>query len=582
MPFTISAEFLLGTYQGRDSGGKPERYPSPDRLYKALVSVAYRTFQYEHQQSDNPRGLSDEDISAALDWLEGNPPDSIYLPHSDFSAYGQSSSSVVYRNKGYIDGLSKKAQPKVAAALASTSVTYPDKSSEHLLAWQWEQRPSPSIESTLSQLCWEVPYLGEACSKVRLSAQSIQSEEYPISGSVIKDMAVGFESLMRRGHIIFAYPGKGRLEELKQGYEQINPAKASSKVGSREAEQNLLDALPMLDTALQASYSMPAVQTSEFRVPWPDFIVIPVELDPAENREEQWRPRPNEYVGWSVALHRFLVRQWGLNPPPSLLGKYVVNEEELRPANNVAIQILSESLGAAADLISDEVKGCGFPAFIVMLPDTMPEADKQVLFRVCRESQGKHLFFSRNVGRIRLGSAAYFAQAGLWKQPPVDRVRFWRPFPMAVSEIRPMPDDARTGRRWKAAESMYLALGHVWRDNFSDPSDQEKPATYEQRIWHMVHAVSSDRSPMHIYDAHPIFDVNMQDYAHHVNKQNVLRGTSGLISIDGEQHSLQCAAISIGQSRHLGGGLLLPVDLPQELVERSGERGRKVPVWLQK
>ena len=44
MAFAITANFLLGTYQGSDSGGRPEPYPSPDRLYKACVAAAYNTF----------------------------------------------------------------------------------------------------------------------------------------------------------------------------------------------------------------------------------------------------------------------------------------------------------------------------------------------------------------------------------------------------------------------------------------------------------------------------------------------------------------------------------------------------------
>ena len=46
MAFAISAFFPLGFYQGSDSGGRPESYPSPSRLYSALVSAAYLTFGF--------------------------------------------------------------------------------------------------------------------------------------------------------------------------------------------------------------------------------------------------------------------------------------------------------------------------------------------------------------------------------------------------------------------------------------------------------------------------------------------------------------------------------------------------------
>ena len=62
MAFAITANFLLGTYQGSDSGGRPEPYPSPDRLYKACVAAAYNTFDFERQTDD--RVLTDEQIVA--------------------------------------------------------------------------------------------------------------------------------------------------------------------------------------------------------------------------------------------------------------------------------------------------------------------------------------------------------------------------------------------------------------------------------------------------------------------------------------------------------------------------------------
>lgn len=76
MAFAITANFLLGTYQGSDSGGRPEPYPSPDRLYKACVAAAYNTFDFERQTDD--RVLTDEQIKNALAWLEDNPPHSMF------------------------------------------------------------------------------------------------------------------------------------------------------------------------------------------------------------------------------------------------------------------------------------------------------------------------------------------------------------------------------------------------------------------------------------------------------------------------------------------------------------------------
>lgn len=147
MAFAITANFLLGTYQGSDSGGRPEPYPSPDRLYKACVAAAYNTFDFERQTDD--RVLTDEQIND-------------YVP----------------------------------------------KETEGLAGY----RP-PFVHS---------------------------------------------------------------------------------------------------ERALEA--------------PWTRVIVMSVTVDEGHQGEKsEWKPSESEYVGWAVALHRFLVKQWGVDPAPSLVGKYVFN-----------------------------------------------------------------------------------------------------------------------------------------------------------------------------------------------------------------------------------------------------------------
>lgn len=588
MPFSISAEFLLGTYQGRNSGGNPERYPSPDRLYKALVSTAYNVFGFERPDRSDDDGPTDSDIRDAFLWLEGNPPDAIYLPPARFSVLPSVADAVVYRDKGYIDSTKNKRRPKKASALASTNVTYQD--TDGRLTWQWQREPEPSIIDTLATLCWEVPYLGESCSKVRLTAAVTQ--EYPMPGSLEKDDAVGFANLGRRGNIVFAFPGTGRLEELQHGYEQISPLRNRKKDTAsgkeKEEEKNLLAAFPMLDTVKEASYSAPAAASRGLRKPWPDFIVIPVTPDVAENASSVWCPSPADYVGWAVAMHRFLVSQWGLNPPAALTGKYSADSGMGRPSNNVAIHILSASMGKAADSLDEKIKSYGFPGFLLMLPESMHTEDRQRLYDVCRASQGKFVYYSRSVGRIRLGAPHYESNGSLWHEPATDRIRFWQPFPLAIAETRPMSPDTQTGRIWQATEAMYLALRHVWRNaSFMErqagenerPVSKNRQQAYEERIWTLTKRASDADSPLRVYGARQVFEINMGDYAHHVDASNVLRGMSGLISIDAEETDVACAALAVGQSRHLGGGLLLPIDVPLDLVQEDRE-GRNVPVWV--
>ena len=95
MPFTITARFLLHTYQGADTTGKPERYPSPERLYKALVSTAYGAFGFNSKYAKQESRVSDQQLEAVFRWLETNPPDAIRAPRM---SRRNGSDAIVYRD----------------------------------------------------------------------------------------------------------------------------------------------------------------------------------------------------------------------------------------------------------------------------------------------------------------------------------------------------------------------------------------------------------------------------------------------------------------------------------------------------
>ena len=174
MAFAISAYFPLGFYQGSDSGGRPEEFPSLCRLYSALVSVAYLTFGFE--QVDANRNLTDDQIREALNWLEDNPPQGMLLPH----AVKADSRAVAYRNKGNVQNR-KKPKDKVSSTTAHIATAYEQHpESGRLLTWIWHECPSSTARMVLSWLCNEVPYLGEACSPVELNTY----EDYVLPSGV--------------------------------------------------------------------------------------------------------------------------------------------------------------------------------------------------------------------------------------------------------------------------------------------------------------------------------------------------------------------------------------------------------------
>lgn len=103
-----------------------------------------------------------------------------------------------------------------------------------------------------------------------------------------------------------------------------------------------------------------------------------------------------------------------------------------------------------------------------------------------------------------------------------------------------------------SALTSILALGHVWRDSYVPQTDA---TSREERYWDLVDAIKSKTSHFRIFDWHAVYRVNMTDYAHHADSSNVLHGMQALVAISDGADSLDCAAMAIGQSRHLGGGL---------------------------
>ena len=107
---------------------------------------------------------------------------------------------------------------------------------------------------------------------------------------------------------------------------------------------------------------------------------------------------------------------------------------------------------------------------------------------------------------------------------------------------------------------MALAIAYVWREYFThrqDYADTDEAVNSpsvsirESRYWSMADCVNKTQPG------------------------NLLMGMTALLSFDKQQWPIEQSAIAIGQSRHLGGGFLVPVDVYTQLIDKNGK-----PVWL--
>ena len=95
--------------------------------------------------------------------------------------------------------------------------------------WVWHENPSSEIARTLSSLCGEVPYLGEACSVVELRTH--EDYGFPVdAGKYVWTLSTdsALTSIFKKGKV-FSFPKKGRLEDLKQAFAAANPAPKGKK-----------------------------------------------------------------------------------------------------------------------------------------------------------------------------------------------------------------------------------------------------------------------------------------------------------------------------------------------------------------
>ncbi|MEA5117564.1 MAG: type I-U CRISPR-associated protein Csb2, partial [Propionicimonas sp.] len=215
-------------------------------------------------------------------------------------------------------------------------------------------------------------------------------------------------------------------------------------------------------------------------------------------------------------------------------------EGSRRPANRVAVQYVD---GARPDLWGDQPG-----AFVLLLPEGMTDNDKGVLFAALSCNIAVYV----DQQRVRTRLTLHVAADEFWPNPRPGLVRLWRPVPAAVAESRRQPRRS-TGERWTLRDAAYLALGYVFRDRL-----EANPRDYHQVV---------DRartSGMNVIEAHLIADSRTARYVHKVPENLVTQPFSATIDL-GDMVSAR-TVLAIGQSRHLGGGLLVPVDVPPEQV----------------
>ncbi len=498
----LSASFPLGVYYGHKNDGTIETFPSPLRLHSALLNAAA-----EGPHSEN--GVPTEKALTALKWLETHPPTGLYQPDTtfqsrDFGRFG-------YRDVGTFAPaakgsklLRKKVEPRPISD--GVAVRSP-------FGYSWNDVPE-EIAETITVLADDVPYLGESHSVVILSAQEIEPNWF------IAPTANCFT----RGATPHLVPSEGRTEALIRAYNAQyggkQPNKGKDKFGKTQKPQS---ETPSSESITEARYKPKHVELASDS-PWTTAFLFKVER-PFSKRDR---------VALCTTMHRSIISLIGSGASPIITGKY--DRGVPQPANRLAIQYIPQDLA--------QLLGHTCPLLAVFVPNG---ATGEELTQIARAVEIKKLY-SRHLGRITISfenetrDAAHF-----WPAPAKDTVRLWTTEMPIVPETRRIKQD---GREWTLGDSAILSSAFVWRDEFdSNGSGQQRYLSLRDQV--------AERD-VHIFRTR-VVSRDTQRYVHHSHKSVPVQPYHATLDLGTLAHPQ--AAIMLGQSRHLGAGLLRPLDI---------------------
>lgn len=505
MPFAIIAELPLGTYRGARPDGGLDQIPSPARLHAALLNAAATGARADLEGDRLRPGLAD---GAALAWLERNPPDALAVPPSLVN----DAIAVAFREKGFFGKRERvRVFEKGPDEFGSVAFAGP-------IGWLWEDDPPAEIRDALEGLCRDVSHIGTAETPVRLRLGDARATHR-------RDPAA---SVFAGGGLEVDVPMEGRTRELQEAHgRSALPVPNRGHDAVKEAEFAAVKPVPRAALG-RVRYVVESPPRPD--APWPTVVLLPVDdMIPPDRR-----------VGWCVAVHRALVSLIGDGAPALVTGRYEIGVR--RPPNHLAIQYVPASTPAFP---LPGVSG----AFVLLLPPVAEPAELVAVDRAVRSL--REIRLGRG-GLIRIARRAeVLAGDAFWAPPAAGHQRLWITAVPAVPESRP-PYAAP----WTIGDAALLSVGLILRDRFERPPSR--------RAWYRALRDAVAAAGCEVVEAHKVYDPLVGRYVHRATPELAIQPYRAAIRLGGLIGSR--TLIAIGQCRHLGGGLLVPFDLPEDAV----------------
>lgn len=505
---TLKASLPLGTYYGHRNDGSVENSPSPLRLHAALLAAA-------GQGPTSEDGQPSDASLKALRWLEKHPPNGLYQPETLLLNRGPH--RIGYRDVGTFDATKNSIRKKVEARPISDGVAVRD-----YYGFMWHDVPE-DVAQTLTALAEDVPYLGESHSVVTISAERFEPN------LLLSPTANCFT---REAHSR-AVPAEGRTDALIAAFNARFKAKPPSLSRDKFSKGQKPASEKPSESAIGETWYEPVEDEPE-TAPWATAYLF--KLD----REVDKRDR----VALCLSMHKALISRIGFGAAPLITGKY--NKGVLPPANRLSIQYIPTELA--------QLLGENGPLLALFVPNgASPEELQQV-----QEAVHIQHLWSSSLGKIGV-SFANTTRSGtrFWPAPAAGKHRLWATEMPIVPELRRIRDK---DSEWTLADSALVSAGFVWRDRFNIEGKGPKRyiALRDQVAQHNVVVAKTQ-----------LVTRSVRKYAHHSPESVPVQPYDAVLDL-GWLHHPQ-AAMMLGQSRHLGGGLLYPLDIELPAPEPTEE-----------
>lgn len=502
MSFAVVAELPLGVYRARVGGDALDLLPTPARLHAALLCAAAAGTRAV--ATNGSLAPCDDDV-AALEWIEANPPDGVVVP----SARRVPLPQTAFRQEGVIrkEGSAPRPAPKVRGKSLGGFVAV-----SGTFGWTWDEPPPASVQEALGELVRDVSHLGSSESPARLRLGDAQPTHRRARDASLLHAGPGDLDLD------VAQPGRSALLGAAYTANTTSPSLAGDRWSTSEQPTS---PLPCHDGKSLARYARP--EQAAAQVPWSVVHVIalsrrgrPIESVPAHRR-----------VRVAVSAHKALVRLVGFGAPSLLTGAYL--DGVRRPANRLALHVLDGPPARASG------HGSGAVLLALLPPDADP-TDVDVVVGA--------LTSLRTLAAVGLDTTYVHAVPGDTFWPAVDGEPEWSTDPPMVADTRPPTQS------WSLEQTVQLSVGMLLRDQFTPSGTGRR----RYQGW----AADVARAGCEVLEATKLTTGSLTAYVHTTARGALVQPFHAKLRTP----LLPPRAIAaLGQSRHLGGGLLVPLSL---------------------